>query len=576
MSEQPLLTGALQDDRRATYRWSVRWRVLDGILSGVGTLMAFGALIWAAGGNAPAGLVTGLLIASLVVLAARYYAGVRAIDWGYATTFEAGANLRRRVLRHLTRLPLGAFQKLHAGKIAHTLSEDMMWLEQEDAYFKPGIFAEIATIACLFFGVLILHWPAALAAAVTWALGLLVIAKLRRNLAYGLRFRSDGMGEASRHFIEFAEGIQVIRAFGNTPVASRDFEKWIDLMREGFRKGIRRNTPIAALAQGLAMTSVGLGAVAAIATAPDGDSLLRVIGAIGLLTGTLIPARAIISGSSVLSIAEIGRQNVRAIERIDQISEGSVVAEPGPARIVFDDVAFSYDGEKQTLSGMSFTAEPGTITAIVGRSGSGKTTLANLLLRFWDCDSGTITLNGRNIRDFRIASYMDRFAAVFQDAMLFRDTVRNNIRVGKPDASDDEVIAAARAAQVHDVIENLDRGYDEVVGPGGQTLSGGERQRVTIARAILKNADIVILDEATSALDPENEREIQLAFEELARGKTVFIIAHRLSTIVEADNILLLDEGRLVAQGPHDRLMASEPLYQRLWERFRAISEWQI
>ncbi|MEM9576919.1 MAG: ABC transporter ATP-binding protein [Pseudomonadota bacterium] len=571
----PMLIAPLSTQAQRRFSRGVRWKIFDGILAGSVMLVAFGSVIWAASGTAPDWLIAALITVTIALMALRYAAGAMAIRATYPLTFEGGTALRHRLLRRLVRLPLGAFYKLHPGKVAHTLSEDLMWLENNTSYFGPMARAEVATLAILLTGTAVLHWPAAVVTVFVWCAGLLVLRKLARNLATGFRFRSDGIAEAARHFMEYAEGIQVVRAFGDTEAARRDYSKWIEIMREGFRKGIARNTPVAILAQGLSMAAVGLGALVTIFTLPESGAL-RALGAIGLLTATLIPARAIIISGMIRQLAITAEQNVNEIEALETVQEGDVEALPGPAHITFQGVSFSYDGERAALSDISFETPPGTVTAIVGRSGSGKTTLASLLLRFWERDAGKITYNTRDIRDYTVRSLANRFAPVFQETMLLRDTVSANIRIGRPDATEDEVVAAAKAAQVHDTIMALPMGYDTKVGPGGQTLSGGERQRVTIARAILKDADVVILDEATSALDPENEREIQLAFEALAKDKTVFVIAHRLSTIVDADQILLLDEGRIVAKGTHAQLMSDAPLYRALWDNYQAITEWTL
>lgn len=569
------LTASLPETSRKKLETGVRWKTFDGVLAGFVMLTAFGSVVWAASGSAPGWLIPGLVSASAILIFARYLVGLIAIRAIFAVTFDAGTAVRHGLMRRLVRLPLSAFYKLHAGKVAQTLSEDLMWLENYSSHFGPAIRGEVATLIVLLLGTAVLHWPATLATALVWGLGLLAIKKLTSTLSRSLRFRSDGFAEASRHFMEYAEGIQVVRAFGDTDAARRDFSKWTEVMRDGFRKGIARNTPIATLTQGLATGAVGVGALTTILTLPE-DGTLLALGSIGLLAATLIPARAIIVCGNIKQLANIAEENVAEIEALEPVKDGTVNAEPGPARITFDNVSFSYDGTKPAITNVSFETEPGTVTAIVGRSGSGKTTLANLLLRFWERDAGTITYNARDVRDYTTRTLANRIAPVFQETMLLRDTVAANIRIAKPDATDEEVVTAAKAAQIHDTIAALPQGYYTPVGPGGQTLSGGERQRVTIARAILKDADVVILDEATSALDPENEREIQLAFEALAKDKTVFVIAHRLSTIVEADQILLLDEGKIVAKGTHDALMADAPLYQALWDNYQAITEWKL
>jgi ATP-binding cassette subfamily B protein len=217
-----------------------------------------------------------------------------------------------------------------------------------------------------------------------------------------------------------------------------------------------------------------------------------------------------------------------------------------------------------------------SVTALVGPSGSGKTTIANLVARFWDIDEGEVRIGGRNVKGLRTDRLLSYLSMVFQDVYLFHDTVLNNIRIGRPGATMEEVIAAARAAQCHEFIMKLPHGYDAMIGEGGATLSGGEKQRVSIARAILKNAPIVLLDEATASLDPENEALIQKGFQALMRSKTRIIIAHRLSTVRHADQILVVDKGRIVERGKHDDLIAAGGLYAKLWREQERTHGWKV
>ena len=217
-----------------------------------------------------------------------------------------------------------------------------------------------------------------------------------------------------------------------------------------------------------------------------------------------------------------------------------------------------------------------SLTAFVGPSGSGKTTLTRLIARFWDVDSGEILLGDKNIKDYKVDSLMSQISIVFQDVYLFHDTIFNNIRMGRENATREEVIAAAKAARCHDFIELMPEGYDTMVGEGGSTLSGGEKQRISIARAILKNAPIILLDEATAALDPENESHIQQAIDDLVKDKTVVIIAHRLGTVVNADNIIVIDKGEIVQQGKHSSLLQKKGLYQKMWEEQKRIRGWKF
>ena len=243
--------------------------------------------------------------------------------------------------------------------------------------------------------------------------------------------------------------------------------------------------------------------------------------------------------------------------------------------IEFKDVSFGYDS-REVLSHVSFTIPENTTTAIVGPSGSGKTTICNLLARFYDVKKGYITVGGQNVKDFTCDSLLKNISMVFQNVYLFHDTIRNNILFGAPNATEEEMIAAAKAARCHDFIMALPDGYDTLIGEGGSTLSGGEKQRISIARAILKNAPIVILDEATASVDPENEHLIQQAISNLTHGKTIIVIAHRLATIENADQILVVDEGKITQRGTHKQLSAQEGIYRRFINIREKAEGWSI
>jgi ATP-binding cassette subfamily B protein len=243
--------------------------------------------------------------------------------------------------------------------------------------------------------------------------------------------------------------------------------------------------------------------------------------------------------------------------------------------IGFHDVSFAYD-DKTVLKNISFTARPGTMTALVGQSGSGKTTIANLIVRFWDVNEGAVTIGGTDIRQMTMDCLLGNISMVFQRVYLFHDTIKNNIRFGKPDATDEEIMAAARAARCHDFISALPQGYDTLVTEAGSSLSGGEKQRISIARAILKDAPIVLLDEATASIDPDNEKYIQAAIGALVNNKTLIVIAHRLSTIRHADQILVIDKGEIVERGRHDALLEKQGVYHRLWTRRMTARSWKM
>jgi len=271
----------------------------------------------------------------------------------------------------------------------------------------------------------------------------------------------------------------------------------------------------------------------------------------------------------------------KTLDKLSKIENAEIIDENGKEvdlnhyDIKFSDVCFSYD-KKQILNNISFDIYEGSTTAIVGPSGSGKTTICNLIARFYDVNSGSITIGGHNIKDITCDSLLKNISMVFQKVYLFNDSIKNNILFGNPSANDEEIIEASKKAHCHDFISKLPNGYDTIIGDAGATLSGGEKQRISIARAILKDAPIVILDEATASIDPENEHLIQKAISSLTKGKTVIVIAHRLATIQDSDQILVIDNGRVVQQGTHRELVAQDGTYKRFIDIKESAEGWCI
>ena len=277
----------------------------------------------------------------------------------------------------------------------------------------------------------------------------------------------------------------------------------------------------------------------------------------------------------VLGVIDSAMDKLEAIEQANYIDKNGKEIKLNSFDIEFDHVSFGYDS-REILHDISFKIPQNTTTAIVGRSGSGKSTLCSLLARFYDVDQGAIKINGINIKKFTCDSLLSNVSMVFQNVYLFHDTIKNNIKFGKSNASDEEIIAAAKKARCHDFIMTLPDGYNTIIGEGGSSLSGGEKQRISIARAILKDAPIIILDEATASIDPENEHLIQEAISELTDGKTIITIAHRLATIQNADKILVIDEGKVVQQGTHHELIEQEGIYKRFIEIREKAEGWRI
>ena len=285
----------------------------------------------------------------------------------------------------------------------------------------------------------------------------------------------------------------------------------------------------------------------------------------------------------IMYMSEAVMEADEAVGRLDEIlsqepmENTGIEKQPADAAVSFDHVTFTYPGtDRPALSDVSFAVRPGQVTALVGPSGGGKTTAASLIPRFWDADSGAVSVGGVNVKEMDTEDLMKQTAFVFQDTRLFKESLLENIRAARPDASREEVLSAAHAAQCDDILEKLPQGLDTVVGARGVYLSGGEQQRIALARAILKDAPIVVLDEATAFADPENEHQIQKAFEALIRNKTVLMIAHRLSTVQDADHIIVLSGGKIAEQGSHESLLAQHGVYAAMWEDYQRSARWKV
>jgi ATP-binding cassette subfamily B protein len=288
-----------------------------------------------------------------------------------------------------------------------------------------------------------------------------------------------------------------------------------------------------------------------------------------------LPIESIGSTTGLMRLMDASLNRVEQIRNIPLLDEKDIDREINGYDIEFKNVTFSYEA-RDVIKNMSFKIKENTMTALVGSSGSGKTTITNLIARFWDVQKGKITIGGTNIKDMKCESILSHISIVFQNVYLFNDSIINNIKFGKPEATKEEVIEAAKKARCHEFIEKLENGYDTIIGQGGSTLSGGEKQRISIARAILKDAPIIFLDEATASIDPENEQKIQQAINELIKNKTLIVIAHRLSTIKNADQILVIEEGELAEKGKHEQLLDKDGIYANYWKRRQKANNWKF
>jgi ATP-binding cassette subfamily B protein len=517
-----------------------------------------------------------LFLAMAAIMLADLFLAVRVHVLGYVSAYALGTKARLRLGDHLRLLSLGFFKKRDPGDISALLLQDMAKVESIFAHFFLDALAclVLPAMMCAFF--LVRDWRLTLlmVAAVAVAVPTLLLAG-RLIDRFGRRHIVSRNRTASR-LLEYLQGIKVLKAFCLT---GRNFKRLDATMRRLRDDSIRleavAGAPVMCYVVILELGFVGLLVYGAQLYAAGG--ITAPVFVLFLVVGykffePLINFGVFVSEMRYMNIAA-GR--IAAVMDTPPLPEPAEPAVPRSMDIVFDRVGFGY-GQTRVLHDLSFRVPEKGMTALVGPSGSGKTTITSLLVRFWDVDAGGISIGGADIRSIPAQTLNALVSVVFQEVYLFRDTILGNIRIGKRDATRAEVIRAAKAARCHDFIENMEKGYDTMVGEGGATLSGGEKQRLSIARALLKDAPIVILDEATASLDPENELLIQQAIAAMVRSKTLIVIAHRLKTIARADQILVVDKGRIGQSGVHEALLASGGLYAALWNEQQRAGGWKF
>lgn len=519
-----------------------------------------------------------MAVAFAVVAVLTYIAGLMC---SHLAAFRIATNLRLAMVKHIATLPLGAIEQFGSGKLRRTISETAGSAETYLAHQLPDQAKAMATIAGLLTLLLAFDWRLGLLSLVPVALAFAVMTSMTgKKMQEQMTQYQNALADMSGEAVEYVRGIPVVKTFGQTVFSFKKFKGTIDNYERwviAYTKQLRWPMIFYTLAVNSVFVFLIAGAFLFASGGTDGGALLN------LLFYIIITPVISLTLTKLMFMSENGMIVQDAITRIDRVLESPSLScsnapkHPKDSSVALEHVTFSYDGVKNALEDISLSIGTGQTVAFVGPSGGGKSTLAALIARFFDPQSGKISIGGVNVKDIDKSELMDTVSFVFQNSRLIKGSILDNVRMGKPNATDGEVLAALSAAQCMDIIEKFPDGVHTVIGSQGVYLSGGETQRLAIARAMLKNAPVLILDEATAFADPDNETKVQAAFNALAKGRTVIMIAHRLSTVVNADRIYVLKEGRLAESGSFAELSGqADSLFGTMWRDYQQSVQWKV
>ena len=504
------------------------------------------------------------LLLALVALCIMFVVSRWQYNSTYVTVYAESAQRRITLAEKLRRLPLAFFGEHNLSDLTSTMMEDCAQLEETFSHAVPQLFAAGTSVVVVGIGLFSYDWRLALAVYWPVPLALLVLLLSVRSIDKAFTKHYKVKRALTEQIQEGLECVQEIKAYNGEEVYDRQLDERLNV----YEKALVSSELVTSSLVNVSAVLLKLGMPSVLLLGAwlmqRGDVSLFVYLAFVLVSAMVYnPIQDVCTHMVVLSYLDVRIKRMRQIEAMPTLG-GSKDVEVNGYDIAFRGVSFSYETGKQVLHDVSFTARQGQVTALVGPSGGGKSTAAKLAARFWDVDEGEVTLGGKNIAEMDAEALLKNYAVVFQDVLLFNASVADNIRIGKRNATDDEVRQAARLAQCDDFIRSMPQGYDTIIGENGETLSGGERQRISIARALLKDAPVILLDEATASVDAENETKIQAGISELVRNKTVVIIAHRMRTVLNADHIVVLDGGTVREQGSPQELLKENGEFARI------------
>lgn len=498
----------------------------------------------------------------------------------HIAAFRVATNIRVAAVHHIAKLPLGFVDSFGSGKLRKIINESCAATETYLAHQLPDKAGALATPCGLLVLLFVFDWRLGILSLVPVLLGFaIMLAMTGKRMAEKMEQYQNALDSMSNEAVEYVRGIPVVKTFGQTVFSFKKFKGMIDEYEKwviAYTKELRMPMLFYTAAVNGVFAFLIAGGLLFTANGVTTEFLLN------LLFYIIITPVISITLTKITYMSENGMIVADALSRIDLVmnleplSESAAPKSPKDSSVELCNVRFSYDGKQEVIKNLSLRVEPGQTVAFVGPSGGGKSTLASLISRFFDVQDGSIKIGGVNVKDIAKEELMNTVSFVFQNSHLIKASILENVKMGKPDASREEIMAALNAAQCMDIIEKFPNGVDTVIGTGGVYLSGGEQQRVAIARAILKNAPIIILDEATAFADPDNEAKVQAAMGELAKGKTVIMIAHRLSTVENADCIYVINDGQIAEHGKRDELCDRGGLFARMWINYQASVQWKV
>lgn len=518
-------------------------------------------------------IITGIFLIGVV---GRWIMKYFVYTFQSVASYDAVATARLSIGDHLKLAPMGYFTSHSIGNTVTTLTDDLHYIEQNSANILEKTINGCINVFVLMIGVSIFNWKIGIVFLIGSILSLVIISFMQSASLKTATISKEFQNQANNKVIEYLRGLSVYKLYPESKNTSKEMMNVFQRLRDSsynMEKSFIGKSMMFLLVErcvcGLIMILTGIFVL---------QNSMSIENAVIMFVAVFIiykPLENLGSMTGMIRMMEI------SLNRIENMQEVPIMKGSNKSscdyRIELENVSFKYeDDQLDVIHDLSLTIPANSLTAIVGASGCGKTTLTRLIARFWDCTSGSVKIGGVNVKDIDIEELYSYFSIVFQNVFLFNDTIENNIKFGNPNATHEEVVACAKKACCHEFIEQLPNKYETIVGENGGTLSGGEKQRISIARAILKDAPIILLDEATSSVDPENEWLLQQAINELVKGKTVIMIAHKMKTIMNADQIVVMDKGKIHGLGTHEELLGTDAIYTKFWNARKNASEWQI